>query len=56
MYYRKEHNTWEDTNDIDLDDRPQMLEEGDEDLDLEEDFYQQHPDAPCHTDALAQHK
>ena len=37
--FSEEHDTWEDANDIDSDNGPQMLEEGDEDLDLEEDFY-----------------
>jgi hypothetical protein len=38
--FSKEHNTWENADDIDSDDGPQVLEEGDEDLDLKVDFYQ----------------
>ena len=54
--FSEEHNTWEDTNDIDSDDGPHLLEVGDNNLDLEEEFYHLHPDAPCQTDALSQHK
>jgi hypothetical protein len=43
--FSEEHDTWENADNIDSDDSPQVLEEGDKDLDLEEDFYQQHPDA-----------
>ena len=45
--FSEEHNTWEDTNDIDSDDGPHLLEVGDDNLDLEEEFYHLHPDAPC---------
>ena len=38
--FLEEHDTWEDADDINSDNGPQMLEEGDKDLDLEEDFYQ----------------
>ena len=37
--FLEEHDTWENADDIDSDDGPQMPEEGDKDLDLEEDFY-----------------
>ena len=40
------NDTWEDTNDIDSGNRPQVLEKGDDDFDLEEDFYCRHSDAP----------
>ena len=45
--FLEEHDTWENADDINSDNGLQMLEEGDEDLDLKEDFYQQHPEAPC---------
>ena len=51
--YEEEDDTWEDTDDIDLGEAPRVLEEGDEDFDLEEDFYRRHPDAPRRTDAPA---
>ena len=54
--FLEEHDTWENADDIDSDDGPQMLEEGDKDLDLEEDFYRQHPEAPHRTDVLNQCK
>jgi hypothetical protein len=37
--FAEEHDTWENLEDIDLDDSPRLLQEGDEDFDLEEDFY-----------------
>jgi hypothetical protein len=37
--FSEEHDTWENADDINSDDGPQVLEEGNEDLDLEEDFY-----------------
>ena len=56
MNFSEEHNTWENADDIDSDDGPHMLEDGDNDLDLEEEFYHQHPDTPHQTDALSQCK
>jgi len=53
--FSEEHNTWENVDNIDSGNRPQTLEEGDKDLDLKEDFYQWHPDAPCCTEAPNQH-
>ena len=47
--FSEEHDTWENTDDIDLSKGPRLLEEGDEDFDLEEDFYHKHPDAPRRT-------
>jgi hypothetical protein len=44
--FTEEHDTWENAEDIDSDDGPRLLQEGDEDFDLEEDFYRRHPDAP----------
>jgi hypothetical protein len=35
----EEHDTWENTDDIDSDEGPQILDEGNKDLDLEVDFY-----------------
>jgi hypothetical protein len=37
--FSEEHDTWENTDDINLDDGPQVLEEGNKDLNLEVDFY-----------------
>jgi hypothetical protein len=37
--FTEEHDTWENTEDIDSDDGPRLLQEGDKDFDLEEDFY-----------------
>jgi transposase InsO family protein len=37
--FSEEHDTWENADDIDSDNGPQVLEDGDEDLDLEIDFY-----------------
>jgi hypothetical protein len=54
--FSKEHNTWENTDDIDSDQGPQILQEGDEDLDLEVDFYRRHPDAAKRTDPPAARK
>ena len=44
--FAEEHDTWENTDNIDSDNRPCMLEDGDNNLDLEEEFYHQHPDTP----------
>jgi hypothetical protein len=54
--FSKEHNTWENADDIDSNEGPQILEEGDEDLDLEVDFYWRHPDAARWTDPPATRK
>jgi hypothetical protein len=54
--FSEEHDTWENADDIDSDKGPQILDEGDEDLDLEVDFYRQHPDAAKWTDPPAAHK
>jgi hypothetical protein len=54
--FSEEHNTWENADNIDLDDGPQVLEEGDKDLDLKEDFYHQHPDAARWTDPPTAHR
>jgi hypothetical protein len=51
--FTEEHDTWENADDIDSDTGPRLLQEGDDDFDLEEDFYQRHPDAPRHTDPPA---
>jgi len=48
--FSKEHDTWENTDDIDSDEGPRLLQEDDDDFDLEEDFYKRHPDAPRRTD------
>jgi hypothetical protein len=37
--FSEEHDTWENADDINSDEGPQILDEGDEDLDLEVDFY-----------------
>jgi hypothetical protein len=37
--FSEEHNTWENADDNNSDDGPQVLEEGNEDLDLKVDFY-----------------
>jgi hypothetical protein len=51
----EEHDTWENAEDINLDNGPQLLQEGDKDFNLEEDFYQRHPDAPQWTDPPNMH-
>jgi hypothetical protein len=51
--FSEEHDTWENTDDIDSDDGPQVLEDGDKDLDLEIDFYRWHPDAARRTNPPA---
>jgi hypothetical protein len=51
--FSEEHDTWEDADDIDSDEGPQILQEGDEDLDLEVDFYRRHPDTAKRTDPPA---
>jgi hypothetical protein len=43
-------------DDINADDGPRVLEDGDEDLDLEADFYRRHPGAARRTDPLAARK
>ena len=50
--FGEEHDTWENAEDIDSSDGPRLLEEGDEDFDLEDDFYRRHPNAPKRTDPL----
>jgi hypothetical protein len=37
--FTEEHDTWENADDIDSDTGPQLLQDGDDDFDLEEDFY-----------------
>jgi hypothetical protein len=54
--FSEEHDTWENTDDIDSNKGPQILDEGDEDLDLEVDFYRRHPNAAKRTDPPAAHK
>jgi hypothetical protein len=54
--FSEEHDTWENADNIDSDEGPQILDEGDEDLDLEVDFYRRHPDAARRTDPPAAHK
>jgi hypothetical protein len=54
--FSEEHDTWENADDIDSDEGPQILDEGSEDLDLEVDFYWRHPDAAKWTDPPAAHK
>ena len=49
----EEHNTWENADDIDSREGPCLLQEGDNDFDLEEDFYKRHPNAPKRTDLLS---
>jgi hypothetical protein len=51
--FSEEHDTWENTDDIDSDDGPQVLEDGNEDLNLKVDLYQQHPDTAKQTDLPA---
>ena len=48
--FEEDDDTWEDADDIDSGDSPQVLEEGDDDFDMEEDFYSRHLDAPRRTD------
>ena len=48
--FEEDDDTWEDANDIDSGNGPRVLEEGDDDFDMEEDFYGRHPDAPRRTD------
>ena len=50
--FEEDDDTWEDADDINSGNGPRLLEEGDEDLDLEEDFYCRHLDAPRQTDPL----
>ena len=50
--FEEDDDTWEDADDIDSGDGPRVLEEGDDDFDMEEDFYGRHPDAPRRTDPL----
>ena len=54
--FSEEHDTWEDTDDIDSNDGPRILGEDDNDFDLEEDFYRRHPDTPKRTDPPAARK
>jgi hypothetical protein len=54
--FSEEHDTWENTDDIDSDEGPQILGEGDEDLDLEVDFYRRHPNAAKWTNPPAARK
>ena len=54
--FSEEHDTWENTDNINSDAGPHMLEDGDDNLDLEEEFYRHHPDAPRRTDAPSQRK
>ena len=51
--FTEEHDTWENAEDIDSDAGPRLIQDGDDDFDLEEDFYHRHPDAPKRTDPLA---
>jgi len=51
--FTEEHDTWENAEDIDSDAGPRLLQDGDNNFDLEEDFYRRHPDAPKRTDPLA---
>jgi hypothetical protein len=53
--FTEEHDTWENADNIDSDTGPQLLQDGDDNFDLEEDFYQRHPDAPKCTDPPAAH-
>jgi hypothetical protein len=48
--FTREHDTWENMEDIDSDDGSCLLDAGDDDFNLEEDFYWRHPDAPRKTD------
>ena len=54
--FSEEHDTWEDADDIDSDDRPRVLGEDNDNFDLEEDFYRRHPDAPKRTNPPAAQK
>ena len=54
--FGEEHDTWETADDIDSSEGPQLLQEGDEDFNLEEDFYQRHSNTPCHTDPPSKRK
>jgi hypothetical protein len=54
--FSEEHDTWENADNIDSDDRPQVLEDGDKDIDLEVDFYQRHPNTARWTDPPAARK
>jgi hypothetical protein len=51
----QEHDTWENANDINSDTGPRLLQDRDDDFNLEEDFYQRHPDAPRCTNPPATH-
>ena len=54
--FSEEHDIWENADNINSNDGPHMLEDGDNDLDLKEEFYCQHPDTPCQTNVLNQCK
>jgi len=53
--FLKEHDTWENADDINSDEGPHLLQEDNDDFDLEEDFYKRHPDVPQQTDPLNMH-
>ena len=54
--FSEEHDTWENADNINSDDRPQLLQEGDNNFNLEEDFYCRHPDTPKQTNPPAEHQ